>query len=49
MEETDLSRKSHNYFLPHNREIAQQGQEQAAADPIYNVLCFVTLLYLIYQ
>jgi len=49
MEETELSWKSHGYFLPCNQEIAQQGQEQEATDPIHNVQCFVTLLYLIYQ
>lgn len=48
MEEPDLSKKSHNYFLSRNQGIAQQGQEQEATNPIHNVLCFVTLLYLIY-
>lgn len=47
MEEPDLSRKSHNYFLPRNQEIAQQGREQEAIDSIHNVLRFLTLYNLL--
>lgn len=47
MAKIDLSRNSQNYYLLPNREIAQQSQEQGAADPIRHVLCFVTLFNLL--
>lgn len=47
MEETDLPRKWHDYFLPHSLEIAHKAKNKKIWIP-YIAYCAL-LLYLIYQ